>query len=399
MQPVCDRLRISRAKLAYIVDSTAAPVASIALVGTWVGTELAYIAEGLKDVAASGTPVFLEGIDPWNAFLNSIPHRYYAILAVVLVALVAASGRDFRAMARHERDAADQSSAGEKSVSASAKAVRGRWLLSALPIAALVTVTGLVLLYPGCQLAVAAGRAGQPWSLKTLFEGADSYNAILYGALAGVVLAIALAVASRQLTFKNSMEAMTDGMSRMFPAVVVLILAWALSTAAQDLHVGEVVSGWLCDQGFSIKWLPLAVFVSAAGVSFATGTSWGTMGILCPMVVRIAADLGETVPAAEALPLFYGSVGSVLAGAIFGDHCSPISDTTVLSSIASGCTLEVHVWTQLPYAACAALVSMMCGNVLCGYLGFSPWLGLACGCVLLLSIVRFVGTRSVKPAN
>ncbi len=390
MQPICDRLKISRAKLAYIVDSTAAPVASIALVGTWVGTELGYIGDGLKDVAANGTPSFLAGVDAWNAFLNSIPHRYYAILAIVMVILVAFTGRDFGAMHRHEQSSAESETVTETEAAGNA---RWLWLLAGLPILILVAVTGIVLLYPGWQVISQARLAGQEWTFKMLFEGADSYNAILYGALASVTAAIALGIFSRQATFKTTMDAMMEGMGRMFPAIVVLVLAWALSSAAQDLHVGEVVSTWLNQKGFSIYWLPLAVFVSAAGVSFATGTSWGTMGILCPMVVRIAAELGGAAPADEALNLFYASVGSVLAGAIFGDHCSPISDTTVLSSIASGCSLEDHVWTQIPYALVVAVVSMLTGNILCSWAGLSPWLGLAIGIIVIWIILRLIGSH------
>ena len=392
MQPICDRLKISRAKLAYIVDSTAAPVASIALVGTWVGTELGYIGDGLKDVAANGTPAFLSGVDAWNAFLNSIPHRYYAVLAIVMVILVAFTGRDFGAMRRYEQRAAESDSVSETEAAGN---IRWLWLLAGLPILILVGVTGIVLLYPGWQVVSQARLAGQEWTFKMLFEGADSYNAILYGALASVVAAIALGIFSRQATFKTTMDAMMEGMGRMFPAIVVLVLAWALSSAAQDLHVGEVVSTWLNQKGFSIRWLPLAVFVSAAGVSFATGTSWGTMGILCPMVVRIAAELGGAAPSEEALNLFYASVGSVLAGAIFGDHCSPISDTTVLSSIASGCSLEDHVWTQIPYAIVVALVSVLTGNILCSWTGLSPWLGLVLGIILIWIILGLIGHHPV----
>ena len=390
MQPICDRLKISRAKLAYIVDSTAAPVASIALVGTWVGTELAYIGDGLKNVAASGTPGFLTGVDAWGAFLNSIPHRYYAVLAIVMVVLVAVSGRDFGAMRRHEQRAADSDTA---AVEAGDQSARWLWVLAGIPIFTLVVVTGIVLLYPGWQAISQVRQAGGDWTIKILFEGADSYNAILYGAIASVFLAVALGVFTRQATFKTTMDAMMEGMGRMFPAIVVLVLAWALSAAAQDLHVGEVVSAWLNQQGFSIRWLPLAVFISAADVSFATGTSWGTMGILCPMVVRIAAELGGAVAPDEALSLFYASVGSVLAGAIFGDHCSPISDTTVLSSIASGCSLEDHVWTQIPYALLVAFVAMLTGNVLCSWGGQSPWIGLAAGVLLIWVAVRVLGRR------
>ena len=139
----------------------------------------------------------------------------------------------------------------------------------------------------------------------------------------------------------------------------------------------------------------MAVFATAALISFATGTSWGTMGILCPVTVGIAARLCADVDPAAAMPLFYASVGSVLAGAIFGDHCSPISDTTVLSSIACGCPHEEHVWTQLPYAAVTAVVAMGVGDVLCSVYGMPWYAGLAAGAVLLILVVFIVG----RPAS
>ena len=145
---------------------------------------------------------------------------------------------------------------------------------------------------------------------------------------------------------------------------------------------------------FPATWLPLAVFLCAAIVSFATGSSWGTMGILCPVTVSIAANLGGSLDPATALHLFYASVGSVLAGAIFGDHCSPISDTTVLSSIAAGCPHEEHVWTQIPYALVAAIAAMGFGDVMCSVFD-QPWyLGLAGGAVFLWLFVLIVGRRA-----
>ena len=394
MQPICDRLRISRAKLAYIVDSTAAPVASIALVGTWVGAEIGYIQEGIDKVYATGhVPEFLEGLDGWRAFVSSIPYRFYPILAIVFVLLVAVTGRDIGPMRRSEaqaRDGAAQAPPTDRAPSARASG----WWLAALPIAMLVLGTFGVLLWPG----LFDRPPGVPLTVTAIFDAADPYVSILYGAVLGIVAAIGSTVLSRRGALKFSMDGAMAGLARMVPAVSVLVLAWALSDSSQKLHVGEVVSNWLEGCGFSITWLPLAVFVSAAGVSFATGTSWGTMGILCPMVVTVAAGLAESLPVEEARPLFYASVGSVLAGAIFGDHCSPISDTTVLSSLASNCTLEEHVWTQLPYAVIAALVGMAAGDAMCNKLGQSPWLGLALGTIVLILILRVFGRR-IEPGG
>ncbi len=390
MQPLFDRLKISRAKLAYIVDSTAAPVASIALVGTWVGAELGYIDEALQDIAKTGTPPFLTSVDAWGTFINSIPYRFYAILALVMVFIIGWTGRDFGAMRRHEEKAAGENSI---EVDSSGDGAVGRfdWLLAALPVLLLVVVTGAVLLYPGYSKARAEGTA---LSWQSMFDGADSYNAILFGAMACLIAAIALAVGSRRSKLQDAVDGMLAGMSRMFPAIVVLVLAWALSQSSQDLKVGEVVSDWLVQKNFAMNNLPVVVFACAAGVSFATGTSWGTMGILCPVVVRVAADMGADLQPEAALPLFYASTGSVLAGAIFGDHCSPISDTTVLSSAASGCNHQTHVWTQLPYALVTAAVSMVTGDILCARLQLSPWLGLVFGTIILVILVAALGRKT-----
>ncbi len=391
MQPLFDRLKISRAKLAYIVDSTAAPVASIALVGTWVGAEIGYIDGALKDIATTGTPAFLSSVDAWGAFLNSIPYRFYAILALVMVFIIGWTGRDFGPMRRYEA-MAQSGDANDSEVEESQGAVgRFDWLLAALPVLTLVAVTGVVLLYPGFSKSRAEGT---PLSWTILFEDADSYNAILFGAMACLIAAMGLAVASRRSTLQDAVDGMLAGMSRMFPAIVVLVLAWSLSQSSQDLKVGEVVSDWLVQKNFAMQNLPVVVFACAAGVSFATGTSWGTMGILCPVVVRVAADMGADLQPEAALPLFYASVGSVLAGAIFGDHCSPISDTTVLSSAASGCDHQTHVWTQFPYALVTAAVSMATGDILCARLQLSPWLGLVFGTVILAILVAVLGRKT-----
>lgn len=390
MQPICDRLGVSRAKLSYIVDSTAAPVASIAVVGTWVGAEMGYIQDGLSAVAADGTPPFLAGVDKWQAFLNSIPYRFYPILAILLVFLIAVTGRDIGPMHRAERLAGARNNEGSD-VEGDGDASTSGWAAwrALLPICVLIFVTFGVLCWPG----LTDRAAGEPLHWRQVFDhpDTDAYGSILYGSILSAVTAVALTLFCAGGSLRAAMDGFVDGMSRMFVAIAVLILAWALSAASTDLMVGEVISGRLAAAGFAMSWLPVTVFFSAAVVSFATGTSWGTMGILCPVVVTVAARLGADAPAAEALPLFYASVGSVLAGAIFGDHCSPISDTTVLSSVASGCSLEEHVWTQIPYAILVAIVGMGCGDFLCAKLGLSPWVGIGAAIVIIGVIIRQFG--------
>ncbi len=386
MRPMFDKLKISRAKLAYIVDSTAAPVASIAMIGTWIGAELGFIQDGLT--AATGQlPDYLATIDRQTVFYQSIPYRFYAILALWMVLVIALSGRDFGPMRKSEsRALADDPDAGtttpEKEIPATSA-----WL-AGLPILVLVGAT-LVILY--CTGFAALGD-DEP-TIGNIIQNADSYIAILYGAIASLSVAAILSFVTRACSVRDAFDGALDGMSRMFPAVVVLVLAWALSTATTDLKLGDVASEYIRSADFGREWLPLLIFVGAAIVSFATGTSWGTMGILTPVAVQVSATLVGDMPQDQGLQLFYASVGSVLAGAIFGDHCSPISDTTVLSSIACNCRVEEHVWTQMPYALITAVVAMAAGNYLCMHYNQPHWVGLTAGAAALLLIVLVVGRK------
>ncbi|MFQ5489808.1 MAG: Na+/H+ antiporter NhaC family protein [Phycisphaerae bacterium] len=399
LRPLFDRLRISRAKLAYIVDSTAAPVASLAPIGTWIGAEIGYIDTGLDTLRASaeGVPTFLEGVNGYSAFIASIGYRFYAILALGMVLMIALTRRDFGAMRVAERKAAHTFA--ETDLPETDDVPQSSGWFALLPVGLMVGITVAILGYTGWrgfpeELTLSWG------TLPYLLTEADAYGSILYGALAGMTLAVLMSVAGKKLSTKNAMDAGLEGMARMFPAIVILILAWSLSGATKDLQLGQVVADRLRHAQFSPVYLPMAVFAASCLVSFATGTSWGTMAILCPVVVEVAAKLCAELPAdqmAQAMPLFNSAVGAVLAGSIFGDHCSPISDTTVLSSIASSCSLEQHVWTQMPYALLAAAVSVGSGNVLCNVYGYPWWMGIGLGLVLLLLVILVIGRKPPRP--
>lgn len=395
MQPIADRLKISRAKLAYLVDSTAAPVASVALVGTWVGAEVGFIDGGLQQLTER--PEFLANMNAYQAFLASIPYRYYAWLALVMVFLIGFFNRDFGPMRRAEieLEPPTYSGATDESVMGSD---RGRSWFAWAPIIVLVVGT-MVLMgvtgYYGYHEALDKGELeDQPLSpVQLIVENADTHDSVLYASLAALVVAILISLTTRTLNLGQCMEAATQTMARMTSTLLVLVMAWTLSGAMRDLELGIVGQQLLEEMNFQPIWLPLLVFVMACVISFATGTSWGTMGILCPTVIVVAAALMDDMPPAEALPLFYAAVGAVLAGAVFGDHCSPISDTTVLSSIATGCALEKHVWTQIPYALTVAIVSMLSGEVLVRWANLPPWVGLGVGTAALILIVRLFGRK------
>ncbi len=422
MAPIFDRVRVSRAKLAYIVDSTAAPVASLAIIGTWVGAEIGFIDDGLTQIAAAGTPGFLDGVSGMSAFLNSLAYRFYPILALVMVFLVSLTGRDFGPMRKSQNkcvsDAskpATQASALSQEVARSNEPV-ATWWLGLVPVGVLVVATMVILWISGsgAEKTVTAMNAvgadgSSTWDAMPLWEkgsvligNANSYLAIFYGAILSAFVAIVVTLIARTCAVREAIDAGLNGMSRMFPAIVVLILAWSISSVSTDLKLGDIAGAYLKDANFSLQLIPVAVFLASAVISFSTGTSWATMGILCPVTVSIVAGLASkeiaagTMAGPEALTLFYQAVGSVLAGSIFGDHCSPISDTTVLSSIASGCPHEEHVWTQLPYALVTAVVAIAASEVVCEMYD-QPWyVGIAAGTATLTLIVFAIG-RKPKP--
>lgn len=407
MRSVFDRLRQSRAKLAYIVDSTAAPIASLAVVGTWVGAEIGFIQTGLDDVTAAGVPAFLvndngSALSGMQAFLGSLPYRFYPILALFLVFLVALTGRDFGPMKRAQGRALagnDTGSTDSPSGPPMEDAPTPRWWLGLVPVLVLVGATVAILLLTGAAASAAGQSPGAEvrWWTRgyEMIGGGDTYLSIFYGALLAAVAAVLVTVIARACPLRDTFDAGLDAMARMFPALVILVLAWALSAVEEDLMLGQVVTAKLQAADFPVVWAPLAVFLCAAGISFATGTSWGTMGILCPVTVVIMARLAADMEPDKAVTLFYAAVGSVLAGAVFGDHCSPISDTTVLSSLASGCRHEEHVWTQIPYALVGAAVAMGVGDVMCSVYGRPWYYGLGAGAILLVLIVFIVGRRPV----
>ncbi len=300
---------------------------------------------------------------------------------------------------------------------ATTEANDSRWWLGAIPVLTLVGAVVGLLVWTGVVKCRGDGIALQ-WSsmsgakdaFQNVLKGADSYPALVYGSLIAVTVAIAISVYPGRVSLSTTMDGFVSGMCRIFAACIVLVLAWGISQGGKDLHLGEHARAFLQEQvaagTFSVNFLPLAIFITAGIVSFSTGTSFGTMGIMCPAVIPIAAGVLAGLPADQAMPLFYASVGAVLTGAVFGDHCSPISDTTVLSSIASECELSRHVWTQMPYAISVAIVGLLSMDGLnyallqwapefhaSYYRGASWAYGLGVGSFLLLLIVLIFGRR------
>jgi Na+/H+ antiporter NhaC len=400
MRPLTDRLRISREKLAYLVDSTAAPVSGLALISTWIAGEISYIEDGLTGLT------FAETTDGFRLFVESIPYRFYVIWALLFVPLIAIFGRDFGPMLAAERRAAGGQPAKPNVTSLTGaspaeqeKLVHGRWLNAALPIGVVVGVTLWLLVATGSAAlereAAASGLPAVDRSLMTIIGKGDSYLALVYASLLGLATAALLARGEAVLSWADIRHAAFEGARHMAPALAILWLAWTLSaiTKAEHLATGGFVGG-LLQEHVSLRWAPTMIFVLASTVAFCTGTSWGTMSILTPLVIQVVHAMlsagGEPVDPHH--PLFVGAIGSVLAGAIFGDHCSPISDTTVLSSMSSDCNHVDHVRTQLPYALLVAAASIVFGTVPLAF-GASIWVLLPLGIAALAVLLLLLGRR------
>jgi Na+/H+ antiporter NhaC len=375
MRPVTDRLRISREKLAFLVDATAAPVASLALISSWIGVEVGYIADQFAYLDIER--------DAYLTFIETIPFRFYPILMLLFVFWVGLRGRDFGPMRWAEERAISK---GEVSRPGAQPAsdfhdevvpddLEGRPMNAIVPVAVVVLVAALGIYFDGRIKVLAAGL--EP-SLRAIVGEASSSSAILWATGAGCLSALGLSVSSGALSFGDSIEAWMGGMKSMLYAIVILVLAWALGGVCRDLDTAGFLIGAIGDW-ISPVWIPASVFVLAALVSFATGTSWGTMAILFPLAVPLAH---RVAPGQETILL--GTVSSILAGSVWGDHCSPISDTTVLSSMATSCDHMDHVRTQLPYALFIGIVSLSCAELPVAAGWYGPWAGLLVGAFVMI---------------
>ncbi len=403
LRPMTDRLRISREKLAYIVDSTAAPLAVSAVVTTWIGFQITQIRDSLGTLAESSddpaaAAQLQAGAD--NAFLvvlHSLPYLFYPILALFFVLLVVVMKRDFGPMYEAERrahtgggltrpgsmPAADPTS---ESLQPPEDAPR-RWYNAAVPVLAVIVVALAALWRTG-----AAGLEPGDRTLVNVIGDADPFAALLWASFTGCAVAIAMVVGQRILSLTDALQAWVGGMQSMFLAVIILVLAWGLGGVTGDLGTGPYLASLLQDT-LPLTVLPGLVFVVAALTAFSTGTSWGTMAILFPVVIPLAVAMGAGVGFAggEHYPILLGTISSVMAGAVFGDHSSPISDTTVLSSMASACDLVDHVRTQLPYALLVAVVALVVGEIPAAAEWIHPLWGILIGLVILWGVLRIWG--------
>ncbi len=423
MRPVTDRLRISREKLAYLVDSTAAPIAAVAFITTWIGAELGYVQGAVDAIAAKKAGSVDESV--YSIFMNSLAYSFYPLLTLIFIPILILKGKDLGPMLRAERRARSSDVVEEDSEvrdeEQEERAYRmeegltpNGWF-AAIPILTIILGTFAGLLITGWQevkgLLLEKGMEpglsvwgemhrldGTPNSffgrLGTLIGSSDAYASLLWSSLAALVLAVLMSVLSGRMKLERSMEALLDGFRTMLGTIIVLILAWSLAKVTEDLHTAEMLAS-LMGAGVAPWAVPVIAFLLAAAVAFSTGSSWGTMAILYPLLLPTTWQIGmeQLSGPEEIMPIFYNVTSCVLAGSVLGDHCSPISDTTILSSLASSCDHIAHVRTQMPYALTVGGVALLVGT-LPSALGVPFWLTFPVGVLILYGIVHFFGRNT-----
>jgi Na+/H+ antiporter NhaC len=355
MRPITDRLKISREKLAYIIDATAAPVCIIAPVSSWA-------------VAVASE---VSRTDGFSVFLSTIPYNLYALLTILMVLFICWTGRDFGPMKKAEAAVIAATPKAVSSTESDAEAgnakPKGRVIDLVLPILVLIICAVLGMAYVGGFF------RGVSFSEAI---GENPTAGLAMGAFAGLVTAFVLYIPRRIMTPKEFMNNIVSGVSSIIPPMLILILSWSLGgVCRQMIGTGEFISGFVSTASLPLGFLPFLVFVIAAAMSFSMGTSWGTFGMLIPIVTMICAADG-------AGSLLVPALGATLAGSVYGDHCSPISDTTILASTGASCEHIRHVETQLPYATLVAVVCAV-GYLIAGFTN-TPWIALgACGVLLV----------------
>lgn len=400
MRPVTDRLKISREKLAYLVDSTAAPIASIAFVTTWIGAELSYIQDGIDVIGLEENAYMI--------FFNSLAYSFYPIFTLVFILFIIFRGVDFGPMLKAERKARQVINAdndGQNSFSNELNRleidedIKARWYNAVIPVLVIILGTLTALIYTGWDQAVWSDDSiGFGRKISSTIGNADSYKALLWSSMGGALAAILLTISQRILSLKDSIDSLINGFRTMLTAILILTLAWSIALVTEHMHTATFISNTMLEMSLSPYLVPAITFILAALVSFSTGSSWGTMAILYPLILPatwlITEDYGMDYD--TSMLIFYNVVSCVLAGSVLGDHCSPISDTTILSSLASSCNHIEHVRTQLPYALVVGSVAVLMGTLPAAF-GISSLILFPAGIIMLFILVVVLG-KKVSPS-
>ena len=404
MRSITDKLRISREKLSYLVDSTAAPVAALAFITTWIGAELGYIEGGVSGLAG-----FPEDQSAYSIFISSLAFSFYPIFTLAFMLFLIFSERDFGPMLIAERRARSTGQVSRTQTGGIGEeelkhfqplaGIRNLPLNAILPVAVLIFGVIIGLLTTGWN----AERWADPnlgffSKLSATIGDSNSYSALLWASLSAVTVAAIITLAQKMMNVMRVIDTMIYGIKAMLSAIIILILAWALQGVTEDMHTAAFLTDLLGDQ-LSPGWIPAITFIMAALVSFSTGSSWGTMAILYPLVIPLTWEVGlhNGLEFGASYPILCNTVACVLAGSVLGDHCSPISDTTILSSLACSCDHIDHVRTQLPYALVVGSAGLILGTIPTGF-GMPAWLSFLLGFGALFAVVKFVGKPSQASA-
>ena len=372
MRPVTDRQNVSRAKLAYLIDATAAPICIIAPISSWAAAISGFAPEGTNGLML---------------FINAIPYNFYALFTILMMVTLTVLRLDYGPMARHEANALRGNIFTVNppvSTENESAAGKGGVLDLVLPILVLIVSCVVGMIYTGGFF--------EGTSFVDSFANSDASVGLVLGSFVALVLTIAAYSLRGVLEFRDCMSCLTEGFKAMVPAIMILCLAWTLKGMTDSLGAAEYVAGVVeHSAGSMLNFLPAIVFLIACGLAFATGTSWGTFGILIPITLKV-------FPLESGNPLAIICVSACMAGAVCGDHCSPISDTTIMSSAGAQCDHIAHVSTQMPYALSCALISFLT-YVVAGFVQ-NALISLAVGAALLLammSVLHFVQQRAENP--
>ena len=385
---LCDKLKISRQKLAYLVDSTSAPVATIAVMTTWVGFQIGIISDSLPG---------LEGINEsaYMLYLHSIPYSFYPFLAIAMVGIVVISGRDFGPMVNVEKSArlnmqykhkiSEQESALDSSDLLVKKNIPLRARNAIIPIFVLIV-----------SMFYFVFTSGNGRTIIEILSTSDTFSALMHSTLLAVIIAATLSIGQGILDINETLDAWFSGVKFMLVGTVVLILAWALADISQDLNTANYIVSSL-GNSIPISFLPSIVFLIAAATAFGTGSSWGVMAILMPLVIPLTWNImiNNAADHPDNYHILYSSIACVLTGAVWADHCSPISDTTILTSMASGCELMDHVWTQMPYALSTGAAALLLGTLPASF-GAPWWILLFIGVFSQVLVMYYFGQKIDK---
>lgn len=392
MRPITDKYKISREKLAYIVDATAAPIASLFIISTWIGYQVGLIQEAIDAVGLNK--------NGYDLFINSIPFSFYTLATIVFVFMITYSQKDFGAMLKAERRArqtgrlTNEESDKDNEIGESIGnyfSKEPKFINGAIPIFIILFGTLIGLYFTGKNILDEKGIYN--YSLSDIIGNSDAFRSLLWASITAVIAAILMSVGQKLLTLEEALKAWQKGVQTMLVAVIILVFAWAISSVTNEMKTADYIIAVISEK-INPAFLPAIIFLICALTSFATGTSWGIMAIVMPIAIPLANNIINinNLDAAISNQILLGVIAAVLSGSVFGDHCSPIADTTILSSLASKCNHIDHVRTQMPYAILVGVLSLIFGYLPIGF-GFNPFLSLLLIIISMGLFVKFVAKK------